>query len=31
MRVIGPNCVGTMDMRSGLNTTFIKGMPRADR
>ena len=27
MRVIGPNCVGTMDMRSGLNTTFIKGMP----
>ena len=28
MRVIGPNCVGTMDMSSGLNTTFIKGMPR---
>ncbi len=27
IRVIGPNCVGTMDMRSGLNTTFIKGMP----
>ena len=27
MRVIEPNCVGTMDMRSGLNTTFIKGMP----
>ncbi|MFH1446440.1 MAG: acetate--CoA ligase family protein, partial [Chloroflexota bacterium] len=29
MRVIGPNCVGTMDMYSGLNTTFIKGMPEA--
>jgi len=29
MRIIGPNCVGTMDMYSGLNTTFIKGMPDA--
>ncbi len=28
MRIIGPNCVGTMDMTSGLNTTFIKGMPK---
>ncbi|MEL7645728.1 MAG: acetate--CoA ligase family protein [Anaerolineaceae bacterium] len=28
IRVVGPNCVGTMDMRSGLNATFIKGMPR---
>jgi len=27
MRLIGPNCVGTMDLFSGLNTTFIKGMP----
>ncbi|MBN1230323.1 MAG: acetate--CoA ligase family protein [Anaerolineales bacterium] len=27
MRLVGPNCVGTMDLNSGLNTTFIKGMP----
>lgn len=27
MRMIGPNCVGTMDLYSGLNTTFIPGMP----
>jgi len=27
MRLIGPNCVGTMDLFSGLNTTFINGMP----
>lgn len=27
MRLIGPNCVGTVDLYSGLNTTFIKGMP----
>ncbi|MFH1446002.1 MAG: acetate--CoA ligase family protein, partial [Chloroflexota bacterium] len=27
MRIIGPNCVGTMDMYSRLDTTFIKGMP----
>lgn len=27
MRIIGPNCVGTMDMYSGLDSTFIKGMP----
>jgi acetyl coenzyme A synthetase (ADP forming)-like protein len=29
MRIIGPNCVGTMDMYSGCNTTFIEGMPEA--
>lgn len=29
MRIVGPNCVGTMDMYSGLNSTFIKGMPDA--
>lgn len=27
MRLIGPNCVGTMDLNTGLNTTFIQGMP----
>lgn len=27
MRMIGPNCVGTMDLYSGLNTTFIHGIP----
>ncbi len=27
MRLIGPNCVGTMDLYSGLNTTFIYGVP----
>jgi acetyl coenzyme A synthetase (ADP forming)-like protein len=29
MRIIGPNCVGTMDMNNGLDSTFIKGMPEA--
>ena len=29
MRVIGPNCVGTIDVRTGLNSTFIKGVPPA--
>lgn len=29
MRLIGPNCVGTIDLNSGLNTTFIEGMPQA--
>ncbi len=29
MRVIGPNCVGTLDVRTGLNSTFIKGVPPA--
>lgn len=27
MRLIGPNCVGTLDAYSGLNTTFIRTMP----
>ncbi|MEN4010870.1 MAG: acetate--CoA ligase family protein [Bellilinea sp.] len=27
MRLVGPNCVGTLDLYSGLNTTFIQGMP----
>jgi len=27
MRLIGPNCVGTLDLYTGLNTTFIKGVP----
>jgi acetyltransferase len=27
MRMIGPNCVGTLDMYTGLNTTFIQGVP----
>ena len=27
IRMIGPNCVGTMDLYSGLNTTFINGVP----
>jgi len=27
MRMIGPNCVGTMNLISGMNTTFIKGKP----
>ena len=29
MRLIGPNCVGTVDLYSGLNTTFIKGLPES--
>lgn len=29
MRLIGPNCVGTMSLHSGLNTTFIHGVPDA--
>ncbi len=29
MRVVGPNCVGTLDVRTGLNSTFIKGVPPA--
>ncbi|GIV63211.1 MAG: acyl-CoA synthetase [Bellilinea sp.] len=28
MRLIGPNCVGTLDLYSGLNTTFIQGVPQ---
>jgi len=27
MRLIGPNCVGTLDLNTGLNTTFIEGVP----
>ena len=27
MRLIGPNCVGTVDLLTGLNTTFIEGLP----
>jgi len=27
MRIIGPNCVGTVDLYSGLNCTFINGIP----
>ncbi|MCX8025606.1 MAG: CoA-binding protein, partial [Thermanaerothrix sp.] len=27
MRLIGPNCVGTLDLYTGLNTTFIQGVP----
>ncbi len=27
MRLIGPNCVGTLDAYSGLDTTFIRTMP----
>lgn len=27
MRVIGPNCVGALDVNTGLDATFLKGMP----
>src|SRR5450759_1281497 len=27
MRLVGPNCVGTLDLYTGLNTTFIHGVP----
>ena len=27
MRMIGPNCVGTFNLVTGMNTTFIKGLP----
>ena len=27
MRLVGPNCVGTLDLHTGLNTTFIEGVP----
>jgi len=27
IRLIGPNCVGTVDLHSGLNTSFINGLP----
>ena len=28
MRLIGPNCVGTLDAHTGLNSTFIRTMPK---
>lgn len=28
MQVIGPNCIGTIDTHTPLNTTFVVGMPR---
>jgi acetyl coenzyme A synthetase (ADP forming)-like protein len=28
IRLIGPNCVGTLDAHTGLNTTFIRTMPK---
>ncbi len=31
MRIIGPNCVGTLDLNSGLNSTFIQGLPSKGR
>jgi acetate---CoA ligase (ADP-forming) len=31
MRLIGPNCVGTLDLYTGLNTTFIQGVPERGR
>jgi len=27
LHLMGPNCVGTMDSHTGLNTTFLEGMP----
>lgn len=29
MRVIGPNCIGTIDTHTPVNTTFVIGMPKA--
>lgn len=28
IRVIGPNCIGTIDTHSSVNTTFVVGMPQ---
>lgn len=28
VRIIGPNCIGTIDAHTPLNTTFVVGMPR---
>ncbi|MDH4070915.1 MAG: acetate--CoA ligase family protein [Ignavibacteria bacterium] len=28
MRIIGPNCIGTIDTHTPVNTTFVIGMPR---
>lgn len=29
MRIIGPNCIGTIDTHTPVNTTFVTGMPEA--
>lgn len=29
MRIIGPNCIGTIDTHTPVNTTFVVGMPEA--
>jgi len=29
MRLIGPNCIGTIDTHTPVNTTFVVGMPQA--
>ncbi len=29
MRLIGPNCIGTIDTHTPINTTFVVGMPQA--
>ncbi|HSG96090.1 MAG TPA: acetate--CoA ligase family protein, partial [Afifellaceae bacterium] len=29
MRIIGPNCIGTIDTHTPVNTTFVVGMPQA--
>ena len=29
MRLVGPNCIGTIDMHTPLNTTFTKSVPRS--
>ncbi len=31
LRLIGPNCIGAIDPQTGLNTTFIMGMPQPGR
>jgi acetyltransferase len=31
LRIVGPNCLGVMSPRTGLNATFAAGMPRAGR
>lgn len=28
IRLIGPNCIGTMDLQTGLNTSFVEGVLR---
>lgn len=28
MRVVGPNCIGTIDTHNSVNTTFVVGMPQ---